>query len=312
MNRKTVIWVLIILGTLFAIERYFKSIKSPAFETTLISVDTSVVDAIKIHTPIDDDPVIFVKEPSSWIVSRGNTSVKAMESSMRNLLSEIFSIEVDQIVSDKPGSWVNYGVGNDQGVRIEVFSNQDKLEDFVVGSVKTEEEDNSTEYFIRLFDQKEVYAVGGRQPVYCSLPFDEYRNKQFVTWPGDSKIAEISIQYVDTLFQFIRQDNSWVDKKNALVLDSMGVTQYLKNLKAISGQSFADDFDETTKDELFYIGVTLKSKEGNIPVIINCYRDSTREKFFILHSSVYPDTWFESDSAGFFENVFTRLEQLIQ
>lgn len=312
MNRKTIIWVLIILGGLFAIERYFKSLKKEAFETVLIRVDTSVVDAIKISTPLEDDPMVFVKTASSWIVSKGNTSVKAMEVPMNHLLGEISQISVSQIISDRSASWVDFGVGQDQGVRIEIFSDQEKLEDFVLGSVKTEDGNNSLESYIRLFDQKEIYAVKDKQLVYCTLPLDDYRQKKLIQWPATFEITSIKLQYVDTLFQFSYQNNTWMEKENLLFLDSIGVPHYIKELKSISGGKFADDFDETAKEDLFYQSLTFSSSNGMEPLIINCYRDSTRENSFILHSCVYPDSWFESDSTGIFEKVFTRLEQLIR
>lgn len=89
------------------------------------------------------------------------------------------------------------------------------------------------------------------------------------------------------------------------------MVNYLNGLKDLSSENFADDFDETKGNELLYKSLVFKGNTDSVPLTINCYRDTTREKTFILCSGYNHESWFESDAAGLYKIVFSKLEQLL-
>jgi hypothetical protein len=91
---------------------------------------------------------------------------------------------------------------------------------------------------------------------------------------------------------------------NTLPLDSTKVAGYLNVLRNISGTEFADDFDELQSNNYQYKTLTVKGNNILEPFIVRCYRDSTREKVYILHSNQNSDAYFASDSAGVYQRLF--------
>lgn len=310
MKKKTVLWILLILAVLFGIDRWVKRDKTDFFDTTLIHIDTSGIDAINISFPAEDYPLIFVREANTWIVSQGYLSVKAKPGSMEHLLSYLARIRVEKIISDVPGQWLEYGVGKDQGVRVEVFANQEKLEDFILGMMVSPAGKGGAADYIRLFDQKEIYAVKRDQATFSLPAFGYYRSKQFLLWPDIGAVGEISLQTPDTTFVLSASSGTW-KQGDDFTLDSMGMVHYLNGLKDLSSENFADDFDETKGNELLFKRLVFKGNTGAVPLTINCYRDTTREKMFILYSGYNPESWFESDAEGLYKTVFSKLEQLL-
>ncbi len=94
------------------------------------------------------------------------------------------------------------------------------------------------------------------------------------------------------------------------LLDSIQMHNYLGALADVSGAFFADYFDETRADELFDRALTFHL-ENERTITVNCYRDSTWQNRYVLHSESNPESWFESDSSGIFELFFKRFEQIL-
>ncbi len=121
------------IGCFFLIDRTAKRTKSDDFDTVLISIDTAKMTVVRLTFPAEDHPIILVREPQGWIVSRGNTSTLANPDAVHELIGEISDIEVSSIVTDQPASWFVFGVGENQGIRVEVLGKGEQMEDFFVG-----------------------------------------------------------------------------------------------------------------------------------------------------------------------------------
>ncbi len=309
MKRKTIVWIIILLATFIAIDRYAKSTRSDEFETTLIDLDTSLVEIVRLTFPADDHPILLVREPQGWIASQGNISTMANKKALKMLLGELKKIQTTRIVADNADSWKDFGVGINQGPRVEVLGNNGKIEDFYIGKKSGVEETGNAQPFIRLFEQKEVYEVVGNNLSFANLNFDQYRNKHFINFPDQQDIQKVIFKNLDTLYVVEKVDQNWFDV-NGMHLDTRSIENYLESLRIVRGEVFADNFDETRVGELFFKGISFELEAAGI-VEVNCYWDSTWLNTYVLHSEQNPDSWVESDSAGLYHLFFTRLEQLL-
>ena len=306
MRKQTIFWILLILGSFFAIDQYSVSLKTEQFDTILIAVDTASVYEINLRHPASDKELVFNKEEGIWILSNGNNNIKVVPNKMTKLLEQLNQIEVDFIVSDRKETWSTYGVGEDYATNIQFFAKGSKVENFWFGKIET---DSSSQTYIRIHGGDEVYALKNEEALTIDLNFNAYRNQAFIDFLIND-ISKIDFVFPDTIRQAIIQQGNWL-LADGTILDSLKMNQYLKNIQHISSQAFVNDFDETDADELRYRSIQLSSIEGNTPLIIECFRDTTRKKSYILHSNYNSEAWFESDSLELYRKIFYRLEKII-
>lgn len=309
MKRRTLVWIIIVLITFFTVDRLAKSTRSDVFETTLIDLDTSMVEVVRVTFPADDHPILLVREPQGWIASQGNTSTMANAQALEKLLQELRFIQITRIVTDKTSSWLDFGVGNNQGPRIEVLGRNGKMEDFIIGKGSGAEGTTEEQNYIRLFEQKEVYEVVGNNLSFASMNFEDFRNKHFFNLAEWQDVKKVIFKKPDTNFVVNKVNHNWV-LENGTALDSMELEKYLRSLQSVKGQFFADNFDETRAGDLFFKGISFEL-EGNRIIEVNCYRDSTWLNSFVLHSEQNPELWIESDSAGLYQLFFGQFEQIL-
>ncbi|KAA3633922.1 MAG: DUF4340 domain-containing protein [Bacteroidetes bacterium] len=308
MKRRTLVWITVFLVLFFTIDRIAKSSRSNEFETTLIDLDTSLVEVIRLTFPADDHPILLVREPQGWIASQGNISTLANPKVPEKLLGELRNIQISRIVADNSNHWKDFGVGINQGPRVEVMGKDGKLEDFHIGKGSGDEEKENAHLFIRLFEQKEVYEVIGNDLSFASLNFDQYRNKHFIKFPDSRDLQKIIFKNLDTIFVISKADQNWY-YENGMPVDSFTIEKYMSSVKSIEGDDFADNFDETRVGDLFFKGISFEI-EGSGTVEVNCYWDSAWVNRYVLHSEQNPESWIESDSAGLYHLFFKQFEQL--
>lgn len=309
MRKRTIFLILLFLAVFFVIDRIAKKDRSGEFDTVLIDLDTNLVQVIRLTFPSDDSPILLVREPQGWIASFANTSTPANAVSIHDLLEELSLIEVSEIASKKPVEWSKFGVGENQGVRVEILGKGEQLEDFVVGVVGEGGDQNWSDRFIRLSEQKEVFRVNNPELEFITQGFNYYRNKQFFSIDDQSFIRTVALETRDTFYQFQRTPEGWKTDQGQN-LDSLKMEAYLDSLVDVRGAFFADNFDETRSLELFFQRLTFVGNNG-MSFSVDCFRDSTWENRYVLHSMSNPDSWFESDASGLYSLVFGRLVDLI-
>ena len=312
MNNKNLLIIFIALLAIYGLSQVFSSKKDRSFKTELIEIDSTAVTAITIDPKGEDSPEFnLTREENGWIASRGNINTIATTAAINALLSNLQQIKTQRVAAKSPEKWPDYEVEEGQGIRIKVYKGEKLLEDFIVGRFSFNQQNRSATSFIRISDQNEVYAVDGFMAMTLGQGFDAYRNNTMLKLDPQVAITEFLIEEKDTAYNFTQTNGQWL-LNNEIPLDSTKVSSYLTGLSNLSGAGFADDFDDLQASNLQFKRLTAKGNNLLEPIIINCYRDSTREKPFILQSSYNEEAYFESDSVGVYQLIFKDLNDFVQ
>lgn len=309
MNNKTLLIVFLGLLALYGLNRLFSGKRDSNFNSELIKVDTATVTSIvvSLHEP-EPQEISLKKEEGGWIVSNGHQSAKAMPEAITSVLTNLSLVRTQQIAASSADLWSAYEVGEGQGVGVKVYKGSQLKEDFIVGKFDFNPETRSGKCYVRLNGQNEVYSIDGFELLSFKQGFEAYRNRELIKMKAAMKVNEFLCQWPDTTSLFKKTPLGWTTG-NA-TLDSMKVENYLNVLRNLTATTFADDFDETKAGRLHFATLTIKGDNIEAPYVIDCYRDTTREHPFVLHSTYNPETWFESDSAGVFKQIFLDLKNL--
>lgn len=302
MNNKTLFFIFLGLLAIYGLSQVFTGKRTSNFDTELIQVDTSQVSRVIVNTkPPASEEITLQREGDGWIASSGSVNTKATNSAIQALLSNIRLIQTKYIAANSEEKWADYEVGEGQGTRIQVYNGETLLEDFISGRFAFDQQAQTGTSYIRLSSGKEVYAVDGFQTLTLGQGFNSYRNRMLTNTPPNTTFEEVTIQQGDNNLTLSKGLNGWMFEDQ--LLDSMKVENYLHQFTNLRGETFADDFDELAASNFRFGQVSLKGPQFPEGFSIDIYRDTSRINPFVFQSSQNPETWFDSDSTGLFQQL---------
>lgn len=298
--------ILILVGTSYGLFRLFTSKKETVFQANLIAVDTAKVSAVLVsNNPYHPSELSFFRENQAWIISTEQIPIKADPAQIQELLQKVRAVKTNKVIAKDRKSWKIYSVDNTQGIRVRLYAEKTLLEDFVVGKSEVDPQTQTPISYLRFTGENEVYAVEGNIGAAFSQNFTNARSRLILQIAPSLEITELEYQLPDTTWQFTQTPEGW--KSGAWRLDSLTMLRYLQGLRQISGDRFADDFDEVQGSKYLYQILTIHVKEVEEPFVLTCYRDTTAQMPFVIHSSQNPEAFFASDSVGIYHNIFKNV-----
>ena len=308
MNNKKLFLILLVLLGIYGASQMFSGKKDRSFKTELITIDTAAVTSIVIAPKTDDfQEITLKKEGTSWIATQGTVTTKATTSSVKALLSTLVKINTERVAAKNESKWSDYEVGEGEGTRIKVYNESTLLEDFIVGRFAPNQQMQNGTSFVRIADESEVYAVKGFLSFTFNRGFDSFRDRSLLTF-NPSDITYFSYQLPgDTVININKTGNQWFYETTQL--DSTKVADYLKEISTLSGNNFADDFDEVQSADQLYKSITLSGNNMTQPIIVKSYLSQNNEFPYVLKSSQNPDGLFNSKEDGVIGRLFKNLEE---
>jgi hypothetical protein len=307
MRNKTLIIIFGALLGLYLLSRLFTGNRESTFDPEIVKVDTALITEVHLSPKSEGNALIILKRtPAGWTATKGDMVVNTPYSKVQGLLTQLGEIRSERIVSRTKDKWTEYEV-DEQGSRIQVFNNKKQLADFVIGAFKFDQAKRSASSYLRRTDEDEVYLVDGFMSMSFNQGFNTYRNNELIKLNAED-IREVARFEAGEKIAISKnpEDGSWY-RGGMEKLDSAQAAQYISQLTNVLGTDYVDNPPG---------GNPLRSLEisGNnliTPLRVDCYAQADTLKPFVLHSSANPDTWFASDSAGIYQRIFGKFEELL-
>lgn len=310
MNNKTLLFIFLGLLAIYGLSQVFTGKRTSNFNTELIKIDTTQITQIIIQTkPPSREEIMLQKEAKAWIVSNGTVNTTATLTAVNALLSNLQLIKTKYIAANSEEKWADYEVGEQQGIRIQLFNKGTLIEDFITGRFTYDQQAQTGTSYIRLASGKEVYAVDGFQTLTLGQGFNSYRNRVLSNLPPEVGFNGFHLEKQDTVLQFIKTPTGWMIGEQAL--DSAKVVAYLQQFGNLRGDSFADDFDEIQAPNYKIGTISLDGDPMTEALKIEIYQDTSRLKPFVFRSSFNPEAWFESDSTGLYQQLVKEVADFL-
>jgi hypothetical protein len=306
--------VFIILVGFFAVSKFIRSSRMDrTFKTELVLVDTSRVTKIRLYPGSENhEEIVFNRSGNLWTVQKGNVVSETGEGSVENMLNEIIRIKPQRLAANSEEKWKEYQVTDSLATRIKIEEEDGKVTlDMLIGRFSYKQQENPYPAYgrgingityVRLADEKEVYAVNGFLSMTLNMGFNHWRN-QLIIRTNKSNITKLSFKYpVDSGFVAIKHDTVWT--VNNELADSAKIEQYLGTLSYQGNLSFVDGYSPTSNSDY------VLTVEGNnmSPVVIQAFRGAEDE--FIINSNLNPPSFFRSEKTELFSKIFIRKEEL--
>jgi hypothetical protein len=275
------------------------------FQKSIVSIDTNLVTQVILQTQGEKETLVFDRLEKGWMATYETQTIQILSTQMDSILGLISSIRSNKKFTTNKADWPKYGVGTKQGMRVQVFGNKGRLDDFTVSKCN----DKNQAIHLRLGESPEIYEIDF--PMICAqkVNFTDLRSRKIYT------SMEENIQFVNISIKaqgeknYLQNQGLWrqtdEDKKPEVTGQMRCFFEALSGLKL---EQFADDFNDSEKSELLLSEITLHQHQNNEVRLIklSCYQSNNHHKKYILHSSENPHTYFYSNDslaqAVFFKN----------
>jgi hypothetical protein len=269
--------------------------KSKSLRTELVEIDTAKVSSINITSSAG--LVELNRKGADWNLKlESGKVIPAAGQSVKSTLGALLTIEPSRMATKSEAKWKDYQVDS-TGTRVIVKEGNETTLDMVIGRFGMEGQ-RSYHTFVRLFEDKEVYAANNFMSFSVSAEASSYRDKTLARVNKDSLINVIFNYPADTSVQLSRTGDLWT--ANGQPTDSTNVAKYISGLSYITGSIFVDDQQGLISPSM---STTFQfSNQGDIT--IDGYQvDST----WIFHSSENELGYFSDDAI--YSKVFKGMSE---
>jgi hypothetical protein len=318
LNIKTLVIILVILAAVFLVIDMMGD-KERSFRSDIIEVDTASITSVEINIPKDQVQIILSRTggSSDWVVMSEGNKYPADVSVVKNILSQLNDIKAERVAATSEAKWDQFEVSDSTGTRVVLKDGKKEVADLYVGKFSYaqppqgmqqnpyQQQRGKMTSFVRLTDEKEVYAVDGFLKMSYQNDVNSYRNKNLVK-VGKEDISRLVFQYPDNQnFTLTKNNDQWlIDGQMA---DSASTVSYLNKIFRLTSSNFVDPSTVKTSDATYSLRI-----EGNnfTPVDLRAYpSDSTTQ--YVITSSINPGAEFDGAKSKLFEKVFIQASDLI-
>ncbi|MFC2097920.1 DUF4340 domain-containing protein, partial [Bacteroidota bacterium] len=188
--------------------------------------------------------------------------------------------------------------------RVVIMSGNDELGELYVGKFNYNPQTQSGVSYVRINDDKEVYAVLGFLQSVFDQEANAFRyNKLIVS--NKSNWTKLQFFYpADSSFVLNKGIEGWT--MNGAAVDSVKTEDYLNSIVNLNSRKFVDDNMVSAQDKEFYKLIIEGSNFS--PVEIKAYQ-ADKENGFYITSSINEGAVFSGINGGLAEKVFKGMSQ---
>jgi hypothetical protein len=296
--------LILVLTVIIKIPKEKATIKSK-----IVELDTSAVSKIILNPKISNGKTVeFNRNNSKWTVRQESIISATQEGAVQNMFTEVLSIKPQSLAAVNKTKWKEFEVTDSLATRIKFIDKKGKiLADLMIGKFSYKQADNpyggynrnnvQITSFIRVYSEKEVYAVEGLLPFSFNLKFEDWRDKTFIR-SRKNDITGIRFTFpADSSYNITRKESVWyVGSQTA---DSLSVANYLNSLNEINGENIEDNYKPLV-NPVYQLLVEGNNLSG---FSVKCYKGVGPEEY-ILNSSLNPEVYFLTTGNGIFKQVF--------
>ncbi|MEZ5056197.1 MAG: DUF4340 domain-containing protein [Saprospiraceae bacterium] len=300
--------VLILVGlAIYGFIRFINYKSDQPFHGLLFESQPQEIEYFSIHPVDSDNPISFFKEEEVWFASKNNTSVQVSEEKILSILTKIQLIKTDSILADvKPSSlgFASFPKG------LILIKKTGKPEEVFHLSSGLEESSNLS--FLKLPNADEIFLLSGDSGKIAKLThfqLSDFRDHTFTKFAIEDVLI-ISFSKGDSTIHLEKNNNNdWVWNE-ALLIDSLSMFNFLKDLSNLKADNFEDTFDPISDANDAKAEIVIKLKNRIEPLVIRSYKYEDGNLPYVLSSSQQKGTWFASDENGIYRNTIGALEMM--
>jgi hypothetical protein len=273
-----------------------------SFRKDIIEMQANEINKISIYPKNSGNRnVDLYREDSIWKLKFDGKMFAADQEMINSIVEELVFITPERLVANKRDLWGEYDITDTAGTKIMVYGKGNEKTQLTIGRFSYNQTTRKPSSYIRIDNEKEVYAVEGYLGMTFSREINNLRDKNIFRC-NQNDLSQIELVYpADSSFTLTKQENKW--EIDGLAVDSTRMTGYLGTVSYLVGGEFRDDFSpSSSSEELYKMIITGQNMK---PVEIKAYRDATGT---IINSSENISSYFSGEQQEMFARIFQGRE----
>lgn len=307
-STKTLIIILVILGGLAALNKFYLSKKGEStFETSFIQIDSAAVTQVLIYPKAEKGKEIkLTRNGTAWDLQSDKVKTTADTGEVHRLLAGFVDVRASSLAAEDKSGWGDYQVADTSGSRIKFVTVDNKSYEMIVGKFGFNPAARNGVTYIRHMGDEKVYAVEGYISFSVNRDFTSWRMKTVVSGNKDNWTSLTFSYPADSSFTLAKQNNQWL--LNGQTVDSNKTSQYLAQLANKQSTGFVDGYVSTNAP---VYSVSISGNNLSKPISIQAFPSDSTQKF-IIHSSLNPDAWFSELKNPIADGIFVGKQHFLK
>lgn len=283
------------------------------FDGTIVELDSAKIDKITVKIP-SSPATVLQREAGIWQVESGGKAYKADSTAIAAMLNRFTHLKASQLVTRDPEKWKEYELTDSLASVVTFYESGNEAAKLYVGKVNYSRGAGNSPYgggftattYLRVDEEKPVYAVPDFLKAMLMANSDDYRNKKLVQVEA-SKIEKLEFSYPgDSSFTLEKNNGKWM--LGGEPVDSAKTAQYVSGFAWLSGQKFLNDFDPESTTSPRYT-LTISTVDGKA-IAITALPTATKGGWALQSSANDKNAWFDGQAGGLMERVFLSSKKI--
>ena len=283
--RWTWLLALALYGVKIATDRGLAWRKTPSSKT-VFTLSPASIESFRIQNS-DGEELTFSRNDSVWIGVKSNVSIRLQEDSVRlylDLFSKMERLAIRTLDNTEGDTETVQG-------RVFLFLKDGVKDSFSVYYTKLDSASNEKLTFVKHGNERLLQGVKGDWQSVLNKNFDDFRNRNLLSFPL-KEANELSFQSLADTLNLFRKDSTWRAAYRR-PFDPILFKKHLENLAILRGSIFYDSDRDLLVDRKITNRFVIKTPTDT--AVITAFR---MDKNFVVHSSCNPDSYFKMDSIG--------------
>jgi len=304
--------ILAVLMIVYVIVRYSGS-DDRTFRDKILSFDAAAITHILVKDPKSmQEPVDLRLESGKWIVKAGGRDYVADTNVVNNILKQLGDMPTKRYAGKGNEAIAKYELADTSATLVTLKASEKTVAEIFIGKfsynmpkdqqqqVQSRQQRGEMTSYVRLPDEKDVYAVDGYLKMTFSGKAESYRYRSLVSVKPED-ITRITINEPGNRKVFENPEGKWL--LNGAPADSAGMVRFRSTLARLSGTKFFENQDYAPAGASHAILI-----EGNnfTPVEIQAYPVADTNVNYIVTSTANPGSSFNGKAGGLFAKIWPQ------
>ena len=196
-------------------------------------------------------------------------SLPAEEDRVKNLLTELKDVQVEDVISDRPDRQAEFEINTDSGMRVVLLTRSSTLADGIFGK----QAPDFIHIYFRFPDKPSVYLARGIIRGDFGRPLvNDWRSHDLIRVP-EAQVQSISIEGKGFKTSLARSSDTWT--LNGEKIDPGSVYGLVGTLAHLRASDFVDPTSPMTYDGLNFARIQVNSDHGSVDLHIGVLDPAT-------------------------------------
>jgi hypothetical protein len=274
-----------------------------------MSFDAAAITHILVKDPKSmQEPVDLRLESGKWIVKFGGHDYVADTNVVKNILKQLGDMPTKRYAGKGNDAIVKYELTDTSATLVTLKASEKTVAEIYIGKfsynvpknqqqqVQSRQQRGEMTSYVRLPDEKDVYAVDGYLKMTFSGKAESYRYRSLVS-VNPEDITRITLSEPGNRKVFENPEGKWL--LNGAPADSAGMVKFRSTLARLSCTKFVNQYAPAGASHALLI-------EGNnfTPVEIQAYPVADTNVAYIITSTANPGSFFNGKEGGLFKKIW--------